>query len=63
MQHAERKRRFEAKHKACEEAPILTERITEHLELSGKHPPFVEFRNMMNDSTQKAIDNLHGRFS
>ena len=44
-------------------APISTKRISSYLELANKHPPFVQFRKMINDETMKAVDDLYGRFS
>ena len=46
-------------------APISTKRrITSYLELADKHPPFVQFRKMINDEMMKAIDShLNSWFS
>ena len=53
----------EAKALEYRNAPISTKRMSSYLELANKHPPFVQFRKMINDDTMKAVDDLYGRFS
>ena len=52
-----------AQAKIYKNAPILTKRVTEYLELADKHPAFVEFQKSIDDYIKDAIDNLYGHFS
>ena len=44
------------------EAPKSTKRMESYLQLKHSHPPFIAFRENVDATAKKAIDDLYGSF-